>query len=119
MFKEPRNITGPLKVILSALLVVMILSDLSIKFCLIHAGTYLLLLVTSVAIYRVSPFHPLAKFPGPVLNKITKLAGMQNSWGGHGHRNNHELHKKYGPIVRVGRLQTSKDLTAWNLKSST
>ncbi|KAK7680564.1 hypothetical protein QCA50_016346 [Cerrena zonata] len=102
MFKEPRNITGPLKVILSALLVVMILSDLSIKFCLIHAGTYLLLLVTSVAIYRVSPFHPLAKFPGPVLNKITKLAGMQNSWGGHGHRNNHELHKKYGPIVRVG-----------------
>lgn len=105
---EPKNLVQPLKVILPAISIAVGLGGLSLSSCLITIATYLLTLAISVTVYRLSPFHPLAQYPGPVLNKITKLAGMQNSWGGHGHRNNHQLHAKYGPVVRVGELARSK-----------
>ena len=34
---------------------------------------YLLALLTSVCIYRLSPFHPLARFPGPVLFRLSRI----------------------------------------------
>ena len=30
-------------------------------------------LISSIVLYRLSPIHPLAKYPGPVLAKISKL----------------------------------------------
>ena len=36
-------------------------------------STYLSSLLLSIGIYRTAPYHPLAKYPGPFLNKISKF----------------------------------------------
>ena len=78
-------------------------------------------LVSSVVFYRLSPFHPLAEYPGPVLAKISKLwfVSVRGSvfecsglmlrlskaylgWKGKQHVHYRNLHKKYGDVVRVG-----------------
>lgn len=64
--------------------------------------TFFITLVLSIIFYRLSPFHPLAEYPGPRLSKITKLYGMWISWTGHQHVVNKALHDKYGPFVRTG-----------------
>ncbi|KAI0093381.1 high nitrogen upregulated cytochrome P450 monooxygenase 1 [Irpex rosettiformis] len=62
-----------------------------------------LILIFTVA-YRLSPFHPLAKYPGPLLCKISKiwftyLVGT----GGKAHLYVYDLHKRYNSdIVRIG-----------------
>ncbi|PIL34414.1 cytochrome P450 [Ganoderma sinense ZZ0214-1] len=65
-------------------------------------GTYLLTLIASVVLYRVSPAHPLASYPGPFWCRISKLwlatvaaTGKQSRWFA-------ALHDKYGDVVRVG-----------------
>ncbi|KAI1789718.1 high nitrogen upregulated cytochrome P450 monooxygenase 2 [Ganoderma leucocontextum] len=65
-------------------------------------GTYLSTLVTSVVLYRLSPVHPLASYPGPFWCRISKLwlatiagTGKQSRWFA-------ALHDKCGDIVRVG-----------------
>lgn len=63
---------------------------------------FLLSLVISVSVYRLSPFHPLATYPGPVLFKLTRLAALWVCVGGKQHLYYHELHKKYGPYMRTG-----------------
>lgn len=63
---------------------------------------YLASLTLSIILYRISPLHPLAEYPGPLLYKITKLTGMWVSWTGRQHLINKRLHDKYGPFVRVG-----------------
>lgn len=59
-------------------------------------------LLSSVTFYRVSPFHPLARYPGPVLCKISKLWTAYVASQGKLHLYHKELHEKYGSIVRVG-----------------
>ncbi|KAJ8091955.1 hypothetical protein PM082_024190 [Marasmius tenuissimus] len=59
-------------------------------------------LVTSIILYRVSPFHPLAKVPGPMIFKITKFWRMCICWRGQQHFVLKDLHHQYGPIVRTG-----------------
>lgn len=69
----------------------------------LHLGLFLAFLLSSITIYRISPFHPLAKYPGPVICKISKIWGAWLSHQGKIHLYYGELHKKYGPIVRIGR----------------
>ncbi|KAL1694972.1 cytochrome P450 [Schizophyllum commune] len=64
--------------------------------------TYLGTLLCSIVLYRLSPFHPLAGYPGPVLCKITKLYSAWISLGGKQHFHYRRLHEKYGDVVRVG-----------------
>lgn len=64
--------------------------------------SYLCTLCASIGLYRLSPFHPLSGFPGPVLHKLTKLSGVWSSFIGHQHLIVKRLHDKYGPVVRVG-----------------
>ena len=35
--------------------------------------TYFATLLGSIAAYRISPFHPLARYPGPFIAKLSKL----------------------------------------------
>ena len=52
--------------------------------------------------YRLSPFHPLAKYPGPVLAKSSKWWGAYHSATGDQHRCLKRLHDQHGDIVRIG-----------------
>ncbi|EMD34271.1 hypothetical protein CERSUDRAFT_97529 [Gelatoporia subvermispora B] len=56
----------------------------------------------SVVLYRISPFHPLGKYPGPLLHKITRLSFTLISVQGRQHTHIQQLHKRYGDIVRIG-----------------
>lgn len=76
-------------------------------------STYFSVLALSIAAYRLSPFHPLASFPGTTISKLTKWWGVWETYDGHHYIRVHELHKKYGPIVRVGPNELSiADVTA-------
>ncbi|KAF7344419.1 hypothetical protein MSAN_01923100 [Mycena sanguinolenta] len=56
----------------------------------------------SIVAYRLSPFHPLAQYPGPVIGKVTKLWGVWKAFQGYKHVYHKELHDTYGPFVRIG-----------------
>ncbi|KAL0060256.1 hypothetical protein AAF712_012966 [Marasmius tenuissimus] len=59
-------------------------------------------MATSIVLYRISPFHPLANVPGPMIFKITKFWRMYICWTGKQHIMLKGLHDRYGPIVRSG-----------------
>ncbi|KAL4262103.1 cytochrome P450 family protein [Pleurotus pulmonarius] len=71
---------------------------LSFKFMLIYTASALL----GTGIYRVSPFHPLAKYPGPWLWRLSSLRLAYISYLGKRHLILDDLHRKYGPFVRIG-----------------
>ncbi|KAJ7172027.1 high nitrogen upregulated cytochrome P450 monooxygenase 2 [Mycena filopes] len=56
----------------------------------------------SIVAYRLSPFHPLAEYPGPAIGKVTKLWGCYIAWRGHRHLYCKKLHDTYGSYVRIG-----------------
>lgn len=64
--------------------------------------SYHIALSASIVLYRLSPFHPLAQYPGPLLFKITKLSGVWASYTGHQHYLLRDMHQQYGPVVRIG-----------------
>lgn len=59
-------------------------------------------LVVSIVLYRLSPFHPLARYPGPLLAKVTKFYGVYVMASGKNHIFHKRMHEEYGPYVRVG-----------------
>jgi hypothetical protein len=59
-------------------------------------------LATSILVYRVSPWHPLAKYPGPLVCKLTKFHLACSALGGKQYLYYYELHQKYGDVVRIG-----------------
>jgi hypothetical protein len=91
----------------AGLLTVMLLCQDSI-FAAMTTTTLLLLLhlitlVSSVVFYRVSPFHPLAEYPGPLIHKVTKLRMMFLLQSGRHHEEIRRLHLQYGRFVRTGK----------------
>lgn len=98
-----------------------ILGPLLRTYAIFHAT-----LISSIVLYRFSPFHPLARYPGPVLAKISKLwfvsvpiSVVYEMWGlivpcpfqarfaweGKQHIHCRDLHRKYGDVVRIGMCQ--------------
>lgn len=54
-----------------------------------------------LAVYRIY-FHPLAKYPGPLLAKVTDLYQTYHALRGDRHLEFYRCHEKYGDIVRFG-----------------
>ncbi|KAH7915810.1 cytochrome P450 [Hygrophoropsis aurantiaca] len=69
---------------------------------LIAYPLFIVTLLTSISIYRASPWHPLAEYPGPFLCKLTQFWNVWVMWGGKQHVYRLWMHEKYGPIVRIG-----------------
>ncbi|KAH8980271.1 high nitrogen upregulated cytochrome P450 monooxygenase 2 [Lactarius akahatsu] len=62
-------------------------------------GTFLVLFTLA---YKLSPLHPLAKYPGPIIAKSSKWWAAYVSGQGDLHRHYQSLHDRYGDVVRVG-----------------
>ena len=59
--------------------------------------------------------HPLAKYPGPVFWRASRLGYMKSLWSGWLHRDVRILHQKYGDIVRIAPNELSFARTdAWS-----
>lgn len=63
---------------------------------------HILILILSTVAYRLSPFHPLWRFPGPLLSTVTNLWRAHLVWKGKRYAVVKSLHEHYGPIVRTG-----------------
>ena len=57
-----------------------------------------LTLATSILVYRVSPWHPLAKYPGSFVCKLTNFHLACSALGGKQYLYYHE----FGDVVRIG-----------------
>ncbi|GAP90740.1 putative cytochrome P450 family protein [Rosellinia necatrix] len=73
-----------------------------------HAGYLLpgalglvLVYVVGLVVYRVF-LHPLAKYPGPFLAKITDAHQLYHAWKGDRHLEFWRMHERYGKTVRFG-----------------
>lgn len=64
---------------------------------------YLSIIAFSIIVYRLSPFHPLARYPGPTLGKISAFWIGGIGLGGKEHIYHQKLHDQYGDIVRTGK----------------
>ena len=71
-------------------------------------ASFLISLLLSLTVYRLSPFHRLASFPGPVTWRWSKFAQVFANRHLRGFEALDELHRKYGDYVRTG---TSLQLT--------
>ena len=67
--------------------------------------TYIGALISFTLAYRLSPFHPLAKYPGPLIGKTSKWWAAYISAKGEQHRYYKRLHDRYGDIVRIGQCR--------------
>ena len=52
--------------------------------------------------YRLSPFHPLAKYPGPLMAKSSKWWAAYININGDLHRYYRDAHDRYGDVIRIG-----------------
>ncbi|KAH8430736.1 cytochrome P450 [Aspergillus melleus] len=71
-----------------------------------------LCLTTGYVIHQVW-LHPLAKYPGPLVSKLTHLYSVYHALRSDRHADLYRLHQQYGPIVRFGPNHISiKDVRA-------
>ena len=80
-----------------------------IRLIIVHA-LYWAALTISITAYRLSPHHPLARYPGPLIARITRLWTLYKVLGGEQHAYFHHLHETYGDIVRTGMFFGALDL---------
>ncbi|KAG5719737.1 hypothetical protein E4T56_gene18554 [Termitomyces sp. T112] len=72
-------------------------------------GAFILGLFMSIAIYRLSPWHPLARYPGPRLAKLSKWYMSYWIAKGNRHLKLQAMHRTYGTWVRIGPNELSVD----------
>lgn len=64
-------------------------------------GAAAFIYTTCLVVYRIF-FHPLAKYPGPPLAKLTDAYMLYFAWRGDRHLEFWRLHEKHGKFVRFG-----------------
>lgn len=69
--------------------------------------SYWTAILAFVVLYRLSPFHPLAGYPGPSLAKVSKFWMVYATFRGDTHNAIKDLHSQYGDIVRIGAITYS------------
>ncbi|KAI5360555.1 Putative cytochrome P450 [Septoria linicola] len=78
----------------------------------LHYGTLALLLIGKLllagivlavlkVLYNISPFHPLAKYPGPLLWRASRLVNSYHHASGDLYQHIAAIHEKYGHTVRI------------------
>ncbi|KAL1977510.1 hypothetical protein VTN31DRAFT_369 [Thermomyces dupontii] len=85
----------PLDQLLSTATLICVLQDIGL------VSAALICLVLSVLLYNYIQ-SPLKSFPGPTATKFTNLWRLLNTANGNVHLTQMELHRKYGPAVRMG-----------------
>ncbi|KAF8519619.1 cytochrome P450 [Hysterangium stoloniferum] len=76
--------------------------DIPLKAFITSIVIYLGSLSLSTVVYRLSPFHPLAHIPGPLICRITRLWAVYIAYTGNQQIYYKYLHDKYGTHVRAG-----------------
>ncbi|GMK56078.1 hypothetical protein CspeluHIS016_0211340 [Cutaneotrichosporon spelunceum] len=105
---EPDSISyGQFTLALGGSLVLFFYSILqSIPLAVLYAAEVITIFNTvvllSMVIYRLSPWHPIAKYPGPALAKVSKLYWWYQAKIGQTGYTQAALHNKYGDVVRIG-----------------
>ncbi|TFK87858.1 high nitrogen upregulated cytochrome P450 monooxygenase 2 [Polyporus arcularius HHB13444] len=77
-------------------------STLTFGVLLSACWTYLVTLILSILLYRLSHLHPLSKYPGPICCRASKLWHACVVLKGRQHEYLQALHERYGDVVRIG-----------------
>ncbi|KAI0484433.1 isotrichodermin C-15 hydroxylase [Xylariaceae sp. FL0804] len=85
-----------------------------------HVGMYALLALFTIVAWQISTlvynvhFHPLRRFPGPLLQRASRLPWAVRHAVGLQAFDTQRLHDRYGPVVRIGPDHLSfTDARAW------
>ncbi|KAM5544703.1 hypothetical protein V8D89_001601 [Ganoderma adspersum] len=78
------------------------LSGIALKTSAEIFAVYVLTLILTTLAYRLSPWHPLASYPGPFLARTTSLWLTYISSTGKRYLILDALHARYGPFLRIG-----------------
>ncbi|KAI0508964.1 cytochrome P450 [Xylaria bambusicola] len=80
----------------------------------------LLAYLLSVVVYRLL-IHPYAKYPGPIISRLSGLPVIYYAWRGDFHHYMYRLHDQYGEIVRyspnklsINRVEALNDIYGFN-----
>lgn len=76
----------------------------AVQFSAYLSGIHLLTIGVLTMVYRISPFHPLYRIPGPLLHRITSLNMVLMVSSGHRYNRMRALHQNYGKFVRTGKF---------------
>nr|GAT44522.1 predicted protein [Mycena chlorophos] len=107
---EPKTAHYPLLLVaIQPFLIAYLRSPLGITFTNILVASTILIttLLSSIVIYRLGPWHPLAHIPGPTLAKVSKWWAVRMLVKGDKYLVMKELHDKYGDFVRTGPNEVS------------
>ena len=97
------RVVVPLLVFVPGLLSVLYMQHFgALKGTILAFSAYYGVLCSSIVLYRLSPWHPMARYPGPMLAKFSKfymvyIVHQPQSW-----KWIQAQHHKYGDAVRIG-----------------